>query len=286
MIWGMMKRNGMHLSGPGPITQSSDLTPDQISRGAKVGPATPDGLYLCSARERLNVANFLFGTIQDEVKSELDDDAKVLGNNIGGLVDNLTKITTHVPNENVNAFARDIVQVDDDDEGWSHTVDANAVNPNNILFWNGPSAPTPGPYGYHEPLIYNKPRYDAVRISRWKQVQLTGTFDGTVTYNNAPVPGATVMLGSDKISGTDANGYFTISNVPYGPYLAQAQKVQQDGELLSAMQPVDLESPKQTINGHVDNDTVWCVFTMQNLLTQAYANAMDVWVSGLDCLDI
>ena len=73
---------------------------------------------------------------------------------LGGIVEDFTKIAEHVSNEILNAFARDIVQTDDDDSGWQHTVDANAVSPDNIMLWNGPSSNPPGPYGYYEPLVY------------------------------------------------------------------------------------------------------------------------------------
>jgi hypothetical protein len=54
------------------------------------------------------------------------------------------------------------------------------------------------------------------------QTGATGTVNGSVTLNDAPVPNAAVVLGSSGSSGytakatTDANGNFTVGDAPVG----------------------------------------------------------------------
>jgi hypothetical protein len=243
-IWLMMKRNGMHLACAGDTVAASDLSVAQTETGAKVGPATPDGLYLYSASERASAGQWLHDQIYNQATDTIGQKAGILG----GLVEAFTKLATHVSNEILNAFALDQVQTDDDNEGWASPGDASAVSPDNIMLWNGPSAPTPGPFGYAEPLAYREPRYDTVTVSRWRQVLQTGNLSGQVTFEGKPVPGATVQLYDGKSSGTDANGHYAIANVPYGHYVAKTQKEQQDRSFLSANPSVNVEAPNVTAN--------------------------------------
>ncbi|KAK5202680.1 hypothetical protein LTR96_011439 [Exophiala xenobiotica] len=262
-IWQMMKRNGMHLAGPDVSTKDSDLTAAQKAAGAKVAatnPLTPDGLYLYSAAERARAADFLHTQITNQVTEEIAEGADFHGIQLGGLVSGplelLTLIKKHVPNEIVNFFAGDNGTLNDDEEGWRNTKDANAVSPDNIMLWNGPTATVPGPYGYVEPCRYTDARVDLVPVSRWKLVQQQGTVTGTVTYNGAPVKSATISLGGDYTTGSDNNGHYTIDHVPYGRYTLKAQQVlgrvspdlsaTPDTILLTANMPIDLEQPSQT----------------------------------------
>lgn len=243
-IWLMMKRNGVKLQGAGATVAATDLTPAQISAGAKVGPATPDGLFLYSAAERAVAAQWFHDALYDKVSGTVDDKAGILG----GVVELATKIADHVSNEFLNAFTLDHVQTDDDNDTWKSTTDANAVSPDNIMLWNGPSAPTPGPYGYTEPLVYREPRYDTVTISRWRQVQVFGTVAGQVTLQGKPVAGARVQLYDGKFAGTDANGHYAIAGVPQGQYVAKAQKVGNDHSVMSASVPVNVNAASVTAN--------------------------------------
>jgi hypothetical protein len=248
-IWLMMKRNGMHLQGAGETVKSSDLNPQEVAAGAKIGPATPDGLYLYSAGERDTAAKWLNQAISDQVHDALDQKGSILGGviHLGGAIDFFTKITTHVSNEFLNAFARDLVQQDDDNTGWQNTKDANAVSPDNIMDWNGPSAPTPGPYGYAEPLAYREPRYELVGASRWAPSHGTGTVSGVATFHGSPEPRAEVRIGG-KSAGTDARGHFVLHDVPYGKYLATATKEMQDRTFLSGKRQVTVGAPNVSVS--------------------------------------
>ena len=240
-IWEMMKRNGIHLAGAGTTVQPSDLTQTQKDLGAKVGHATPDGLYLYNAQERLRAANFLNNMVRGMVANKEPS-------GLSGVINFGTKISTHVSNEIVNAFARDVVGLDDDDDSWKNTVDSSAVSPDDMMKWNGPNAPTPGPYGYLEPLVYTELRVDIITINKWVQVQRRGTLSGTVTFNGAPVPGAAVSLGGAMINDSDGAGHYTIQNVPFGRYTAFASHTDQSGQMASASVPVDVESDNSTLN--------------------------------------
>lgn len=140
-IWLMMKRNGIHCQGSSDFVKPSDLSAEAIRNGAAIDSATPDGLFLYNAGERSRAAQWFAGFIEDQATSQIHEKAGILT----GLVELATKLVEHIKNEFLNAFARDIVSVDDDDEGWARTTNAHAVSPDNIKMWNGPKASTPGP---------------------------------------------------------------------------------------------------------------------------------------------
>jgi hypothetical protein len=243
-IWLMMKRNGMHLQGAGDTVRLGDLSPAEIEAGAKIGPATPDGLYLYSGAERSHAGQWLHDQIYNKAYDTISQKAGILG----GVLEFFTKLADHVSNETCNAFAADHIQTDDDNEDWKNAQDSNAVSPDNIMLWNGPAAATPGPYGYAEPLVYREPRYDTVTIYKWRQVQLTGTLQGRVIYRGQPQAHAMVQLYDGKSAGTDANGHYVLQNVPYGSYLAKTQLVLQDRSFLSARPKVTINAPNTTLD--------------------------------------
>nr|OQO32496.1 hypothetical protein B0A51_00905 [Rachicladosporium sp. CCFEE 5018] len=232
-IWAMMKKTGMLLQTAGNVVTNADLRGSAVSAGDKVGPSTPDGLFLYSAAERKRCAEWLHEQIANRAMNKINQKAGILG----VVVDLFTKLTTHVSNEFLNPFARDVVGTDDDDTACENTVDANAVSPDNIMWWKGPGGTSAGPYGCWEPLIYREPSYDVVRINRWRQVQLTVHLFGVITFLRV-----TVMLYEGKVGNTDAAGHYTIHQAPHGMYTAKAHKVQ-DGNVLSAATPATLMPP-------------------------------------------
>ncbi|OQN96103.1 hypothetical protein B0A48_18349 [Cryoendolithus antarcticus] len=237
-IWAMMKETGMLLQTAGNVVTNADLRGSAVSAGDKVGPSTPDGLFLYSAAERKRCAEWLHEQIANRAMDKINQKAGILG----GVVDLFTKLTTHVSNEFLNPFARDVVGTDDDDTACENTVDANAVSPDNIMCWKGHGGTSAGPYGCWEPLIYREPSYDVVRINRWRQVQLTVHLFGVITFQAQPLSGVTVTLYEGKVGNTDAAGHYTIHQVPHGMYTAKAHKVQ-DGNVLSVATPVTLMPP-------------------------------------------
>jgi len=66
----------------------------------------------------------------------------------------------------------------------------------------------------------------------WSQATDTGTVNGSVTLNGAPLPNASVVLSSSGNSGytakatTDANGNFTVCDAPVGTVEAKAYDAQ------------------------------------------------------------
>ena len=65
-------------------------------------------------------------------------------------------------------------------------------------------------------------------LTAWAQTPPTGTVNGSVTLNGAPVPNAAVVLSSSGSSSytakatTDANGNFTVGDAPVGTVEAKA----------------------------------------------------------------
>ena len=233
-IWSMMKKHDVHLQTTGATVQPSDLTPQEKAEGAKVGPSTPDGLYLYSAAERLVGANWLYNSIYNQAYAQT-----------GWLGELLTRAADHIANEILNSFADDTTQTDDDNTTWQQTHDANAVSPDNLMFWQPPPLSF---YGYAEPAIYREPRYDMVTIYRWNKVSSKGTLTGTVFFNNASLSGVAVQLYDGMTAFTDTHGNYQLQDVPFGQYVVQAQKVQPDGTYLSASTQVNIQGAKTTCN--------------------------------------
>ena len=119
----------------------------------------------------------------------------------------------------LNAFATDWCDDDaTDSDAWKQTTDANAVSPQNLMFYDSPL------YGYSEPLIYRDERMEEVTIYKWKLVKQTGTVTGHVKHAGKLVAGADVQITAAMQTHTDANGKFTIENVPVGDVIIEAQK--------------------------------------------------------------
>jgi hypothetical protein len=239
-IWRTLKKHGVHLEGLGATVQDTDLEPLDKEAGAKVGPTTPDGLYLYTAADRLNAGNWLHDAIYNQAYDQT-----------GWLGELLTKAADHIANEMLNSFAVDVTQTDDDNETWKQTKDANAVSPDNFFFYDGPGFGAHSFYGYAEPLIYREPGYDTITVYRWNKVITKGSLSGTVFFNNGPVSGATVQLYDGMTAFTDANGHYQLQNVPFGQYVESVQKVEPDGTYLSTNQPVTINSPTVTQDIHL-----------------------------------
>jgi len=143
-IWLMMKRAGVQLAGPSPITRDGDLKKEDKDAGATVGEATPDGLYHYNAADRRSAGEWLYKEIQPLVPR---------------LVAGIGHMAIHVANEFVNSFALDRTRLDDDQPLWEFTAEADAVSPSNILFWKGPDTLEGGVLGYFEPVCYRQPRF-------------------------------------------------------------------------------------------------------------------------------
>lgn len=70
---------------------------------------------------------------------------------------------------------------------------------------------------------------------------LKGALSGTARFQNTPVAGCLITLYDGRQATTDANGHYQIADVPYGNYVAKAQK-EEDGKFLTGQVNVQIES--------------------------------------------
>jgi hypothetical protein len=232
MIWMSAKSKSVRLESDQAVVMPSDLDQKDIDAGAAVNPGTPDGLYMYTAAERLDAGTWLYDTIY-----YMGYDAA------GWLGEALTDAADDMANQLCNTFANDDPDIDSED--WQVQKDANAVSPDNILWWDGPSEG--GLYGYAEPLIYREPRMEPYPISKWKKVVAWGNITGTVKFNGAAVTGANLRVYEGKSAITDGNGKYTLSKVPLGGYNIVAWKVI-DGKYCSINKTINLNAENMTVN--------------------------------------
>jgi hypothetical protein len=231
-IW-MKARDLVSLEGPNELLTPSDLEAGDVTAGASVNPETIDGLYRYTASERLAAGEWLYEHIYDMAH----DQAGWFGTFLTGAPDD-------VANQFLNVFASDNAE-GKDSEAWRATQDANAVSPDDMMWWDGPSKGSV--YGYVEPAIYREPRVETYTVSRWKKVLTRGLVHGRVLANGAPVGGAAVSLYGDKTGLSRADGSFSIPDVPLGDYLLKASKVV-NGTLHSLELPIQLSGPDLSID--------------------------------------
>jgi hypothetical protein len=216
-IWLAAQHANVRLEGPNKLTTVSELEPTDVLSGAAVGGATLDGLYLYTEQERLAAAKWLYQDVYD-----------IAYNKAGFFGTVFTDAPDNVANQLCNTFASD--WADDgskDSDAWKSPGDANAVSPDNMIFWDSPGSGNEDQfrsvYGHIEEVFYLPGTYAQVPIYRWKQVPTKGTLTGTVTAN-ADVSGANVsLLGSgmqDVVVGVD--GRFEFDQVPSGDYTVTA----------------------------------------------------------------
>ena len=158
----MLKRAGVKLEADAATVARTDLEPADIAAGAQVDANTKHGLYLYTAGERLDAANYLFGYLHDKVRDQQGEKGI-----FGELSETFSDIADDVANQMVNAFASDFCDTEaKESEEWKNTVASNAVSPDNILLWDSPAAR--GFYGFAAPLVYHEPRREVItgRLNR------------------------------------------------------------------------------------------------------------------------
>jgi hypothetical protein len=220
------KAQGAHLETSQALVTPTDLEPADVDQGAAVRPTTPDGLYNYSAEERSDAAHWLYETIYNQAYEKA-----------GWFGELLTDGADDIANQFLNAFANDDAD-GKDSTAWENVADADAVSPDNMLWWESPALG--GLYGYVEPAIYREPRVESYTVSRWKKVLSRGTVHGTVFGESGPVAGAFVQVFDGKTTFTGADGRYAINDVPLGKYLLKSSKVI-DGILYSAQASIDLK---------------------------------------------
>ena len=212
-IWLKATARGAKLEAGQPLVTPTDLEPGDVTMGAAVRPVTPEGLYLYTAAERLDAGEWLY----DEIYNQAFDKAGWFGNWI------LTDAADDTANQFLNTFASDDSANRDDDD-WRDTQDADAISPDNMLWWDGPD--TGGLYGYLEPALYREPRLESYTVSKWKKVLSRGTIRGTVRLpDGTAVGGALVQVYESKSDFSGADGTYELTDVPFGTYLIKASKV-------------------------------------------------------------
>jgi hypothetical protein len=238
-VWLMMKRNGINLMGSSADVTQAEVSSYAAANGAAISANTPDGLFFYSAAQRQVAGAFLNQSLFNMVRDQ-----------VNWFEDDLTDTSTHICNQICNSFADDDSSSDNDSTAWQNPGSANAVSPNDITFWNPPSAG--GPYGYFERLYYQPREVSNVPVSVWAKYSGTATLNGKVTYNGAPAPGATIqMTGTTAFSGAD--GTFTIPDVPVGSYQLKATKSEPSDIpgglpwLASASQIVSVDQASQSV---------------------------------------
>ncbi|MDI9941508.1 hypothetical protein QM806_39890 [Rhodococcus sp. IEGM 1351] len=232
LIWMSAKSKKVHLETDQDTVFPSDLEQKDIDAGAFVNPGTPDGLYTYTADERQAAGQWLYDTIYSEVY----DEAGWAGEFITDAADNRATLLC-------NTFAND--DPDTDSEAWRNLKDANAVSPDNILWWDGPSEG--GLYGYAEPLIYREPRKEPYPINVWTKVVTRGAITGTVRANGAPISGGNVRVYEGKDDITEASGKYKLGDVPFGKYNLVASKVI-DGIYYSTSKVINLTAENMIVN--------------------------------------
>lgn len=210
LVWMSIRQSGV------PMEQA--LEQSDLAAGAPIVPSTPDGLYLYQADERLAAGEVLYERVKEVVLEATSSFA-----------DFLTDVSDDFANQILNTFASDWADTDaKDSDQWRQTGGANAVSPENLRFYDAPL------YGYMEPLIYRPARWEQVTIYRWKKVAQTGTVKGVVHFQGKPVVGANVQISENQFTHSAADGSFTLTSVPVGKILIDAQKVDADGNNLTA----------------------------------------------------
>jgi hypothetical protein len=231
-IWLHVKKHAVPLEAAHEPISFSDLEPGELAAGAAVRAGTPDGLYLYTAQERLQGAAWLWLKIMDEAV----DSAGIIGATItGGAL--------KAANGFLNAFANDGNGEHSFD--WQQTVDADAVSPDNMLWWDGPEQG--GLYGYAEPAQYREPRNESYTVSRWKHVTSHGDIHGKVLASGLPVAEATVWIpGHREPNNTEfvlsaADGSYVLHHVAFGSTPITASK-QIDDATWTGRHHVDLST--------------------------------------------
>jgi hypothetical protein len=225
-IWLAVRQSGALMEGV-------DIEPQDVTLGAERAAGSQDGLYLYRAEERLAAGELMYYMLSQMVNEKLNDEG--IFAEIGGW---FADMADDVANQILNTFAIDWSDTEaKDSEAWRNTVDASAVSPDNLIFWDSPAAQ--GLYGFFEPLVYRPPRYEKVTVHRWRKVATRGTLTGTVLFDNQPVAQANLQIYDGKFTHSDGSGRFSLLDVPEGSYVLKASKVRDDGMYLSAELPDD-----------------------------------------------
>lgn len=236
-IWLKAEARKAHLETDQATVTPTDLEQSNIDQGAVVRPTTLDGLYTYPAEERAAAADWLFNYVHN-----------MAFDIAGWFGEGMTDAADDTANQVLNMFANGDADGKDSDE-WETAIVADAVSPDNMLWWDGPLVG--GLYGYTEPAIYREPRIESYTISKWKKVVSRGIVRGRVFADGgAPAQGAIVQAFEGKTTFTGPDGSYTLTDVPLGSYGLKASKVV-DGMLQSVQQNIELSTADMTVDIHL-----------------------------------
>jgi hypothetical protein len=231
-VWLNMKQNNVQLVSAHQYTTPEDLSATSVVAGAAVGPGTLDGLFYYSQTERQNAAAVLNSIFANQI---LDKEGFFQYIPFVG-----SDIAQNIADQIMNMFAFNDPNMYGSNQ-WLTSGSANAISPDNITWWNTPI------FGYAEPLQYLQKHTEPYTVSRWKRVITQGTIQGTVTLDGAPAHGARVWVYDGKETYTDANGNYTLANVPLGSYVLKGSAVE-NGLEFDAQQTINLTGESLTQN--------------------------------------
>lgn len=234
-IWLCMKQANIACVTANKYEANADFTSAAIAEGADAGSNTLDGLIFYSETERQTAGQLLFTELQTLIQNQGQPftSIPILGS------DEVSKLASQIMNDfafgNPDMAGR---------SNWQQPGMANAVSPDNILFWNTPY------FGYQEPLQYLAPHTEQYTISRWVTTTQYGNLSGTITVGGQPAPGAYVWVYTGMETYADQNGNYLLTGVPYGTYNIHAS-VTQNGFYYSngqTGQPVTISAPDQQLS--------------------------------------
>jgi hypothetical protein len=212
-VWLSAQHANIKLEGAAPIATVEELEISDTTHGAEVASDTLDGLYHYNADERQAAAQWLYQTIYDEAH----DKAGFWGTLFTDAPDN-------VANQLCNTFASDWCDGDSiNSDAWKTTGAANAVSPDNILYWDSPGFGNQqafhSVYGFAEEAFFRPGTYAQVPIFRWKHVDTRGNLTGRVIALPSPEGTTVSLLGSGQSDFiVRGDGSFRFDNVPSGSY--------------------------------------------------------------------
>jgi hypothetical protein len=238
LIWREMRKQNLTMEGPNPVVVLSDLEQSDLMAGAKIAPGTLDGLYHYTAADRQKAGQILFDKID-----------KMVYEQAGWLGEALTDASDDTGNQIVNTFDSDDVN-GKDSEDWRSTGASDGVSPANLLWWDGPDRD--GSYGFAAPAGYRAAVTEPFRLSTWRHYETKGSVSGTVKRpDGSPVASAFVQVFDGAMSGTQANGFYQIDDIPYLPegseYTLTAAVVV-DRDLYTASKTIKVQAPTQTVD--------------------------------------
>lgn len=224
MVWLAAREAGLHPEGPGDIATTADLEPDDVQKGAQVDGSTADGLYLYTAQERREAAEWLHTFLANKITKQVAAEA---GDEVGAVLGALSDIADDCANQIINTFASDWSDTDaKDSTRWRDATEGRAVSPDNLMFYDAPG-PVTGMWGYMVPANYRAGRMEQVPVTTWKPTTGPGKVTGLVRQGGAPASNSEVNVGG-TVAFTGDDGRFTLEvlegrysvhvrrQVPYG----------------------------------------------------------------------